>query len=255
MTAERSKPAAVIIVAQRHDPVALRVSRALIERNIGVKWKTGCEAARLFTIRIDERGLTVSPDLPMFVRPSAWWAEPQSDPDARFLLRECHATFWAAAALCASPVLNRPGPSGTVGRLTAGALGQAEIHAAGSDGIEDDGTFWIEDADFRTGPLSLADNSLPFRARRVDPTADYEIVVVVGAQAFEATTDPRTAKHDLPARSLDLARRHHVQFAAITWEVAPEAALPVRLNPAPDMNELRYRSADVLNALCEALLA
>lgn len=243
------------MAAQRHDPVALRVCRALVERNVRVEWKTGCEAARLFTIRVDACGSSVSPDVPMFVRPSAWWALPQSDSDARFLLRESHATFWAAAALCASPVLNRPGPGGAVGRLTAGALGQAEIHAGGSDGIDDDGTLWVEDADFRTGPLAMASNSLPLRVRRVDPAADYEIVVVAGGQAFEATTDRRTAAHDLPARSLDLARRHHVQFAAITWEVGGQTALPVRLNPAPDMNELRYRSADVLDALCRALLA
>jgi hypothetical protein len=198
----------------------------------------------------------------MFVRPVPWWdGDTEAEPDARFLRNECFATLWAAAALCGRPVINRPTPEGPVYRLTTGSLGThvaggGEIHASGPEQIaEDDGTFWGENGKYSVGALATLPADVPVRARRVDVGAGYEIVTVVGAQAFPATTDVRSAVHDLAARSVELARQFGVQFATVTWAVTDYMAEAVRLNPTPYESELRYRWADVLDALCRDLLA
>jgi hypothetical protein len=57
------------------------------------------------------------------------------------------------------------------------------------------------------------------------------------------------------ARGFELAPRFRVHFATITWALTEDAAEAVRLNPNPDESELRYRWADVLDALCRDLQA
>jgi hypothetical protein len=253
----------VLIISRPEDGVSRRLEEALTARGHSATWLDGPGAARLFTIRVTAAGDQVAPDLPMFVRPVPWWdGGAEATPDARFLRNECFATFWAAAALCGRPVINRPTPEGPVYRLTAGSLrthvaGHGEIHASGPERIaeDDDGAFWGENAEYRVGAVATLPAGVPVRARRVDVRAGYEIVTVVGAQAFPATTDARSAVHDLAARSIALARQFGVQFAAVTWAVTDEMAEAVRLNPTPSESELRYRRADVLDALCRDLLS
>jgi hypothetical protein len=254
----------VLIISRPEDDVSRRLETALAARGHRATWLDGPGAARLFTIRVTATGDQVVPDLPMFVRPVPWWdGGTEATPDARFLRNECFATFWAAAALCGRPVINRPTPEGAVYRLTAGSLkthvaGRGEIHASGPEQIaedDDDGAFWGENAEYRVSALATLPADVPVRARRVDVEAGYEIVTVVGAQAFPATTDGRSAVHDLAARSIALARQFGVQFAAVTWAVTDDMAEAVRLNPTPGESELRYRWADVLDALCRDLLS
>jgi hypothetical protein len=255
-------PREVLIISRLEDSVSRRVEAALMTRGHRVTWFHGPGAAQRFTIRVTARGDQVEPDLPMFVRPVYWWdGSKDLTPDERFLRSESFATIWAATALCDRPVINRPTPEGPVYRLTTGALkthlaGRGEIHASGPEQItEDDGTFWGENAEFRVGALSTLPPRVPVRARRVLLEAGYEIVTVVGAQAFPATTDPRSKMHNLAARSIDITHQFGVQFATITWAVTDDVAEAVRLNPTPSEGDLRYRWADVLNALCRALLA
>jgi hypothetical protein len=252
----------VLLISRPEDGVTRQLETALTARGHSATWLDGPEAARLFTIRVTAAGNQVMPDLPMFVRPVPWWdGDTEAEPDARFLRNECFATFWAAAALCGRPVINRPTPEGPVYRLTAGSLGThmaggGEVHASGPEQIaEDDGTFWGENDEYRVGALATLPADVPVRARRVDVGAGYEIVTVVGAQAFCATTDVRSAANDLAARSVELARQFGVQFATVTWAVTDETAEAVRLNPTPYESELRYRWADVLDALSRDLLA
>ncbi len=253
----------VLLISRPEDGVTRRLETALTARGHSATWLDGPGAARLFTIRVTAAGDHVVPDLPMFVRPVPWWDEStEAEPDARFLRNECFATFWAAAALCGRPVINRPTPGGPVYRLTAGSLrthvaGRGEIHASGPEQIAeaDDGTFWGENAEYRVGALATLPADVPVRVRRVDVGAGYEIVTVVGAQAFPATTDARSSVHDLAARSIELARQFGVQFTTVTWAVTDDTAEAVRLNPTPYESELRYRWADVLDALCHDLLA
>lgn len=256
----------VLIISRPEDVVSRRLETALTERGHSSTWLDGPGAARLFTIRVTAAGDQVVPDLPMFVRPVPWWdGDTEAEPDARFLRNECFATFWAAAVLCGRPVINRPTQEGPVYRLTAGSLrnhvtGRGEIHASGPEQIAEDddddvAAFWGENAEYRVGALATLPADVPVRARRVDAGAGHEIVTVVGDQAFPATTDARSAVHGLAARSLELARQFRVQFATVTWEVTDDMAEAVRLNPTPYESELRYRWADVLDALCCELLA
>jgi hypothetical protein len=256
----------VLIISRPEDGVSRRLETALTARGHSATWLDGPGAARLFTIRVTAAGDQVVPDLPMFVRPVPWWdGDTEGEPDARFLRNECFATFWAAAALCGRPVINRPTPEGPAYRLTAGSLrshvaGRGEIHASGPEQIaaaDDDevAAFWGENAEYRVGALATLPADVPVRARRVDVGTGYEIVTVVGGQAFPATTDARSAVHDLAARSLELARQFGVQFASVTWAVTDDMAEAVRLNPTPYESELRYRWADVLDALCRELLS
>ena len=253
----------VLLISRPEDGVTRGLETALTARGHSATWLDGPGAARLFTIRVTAAGDQVVPDLPMFVRPVTWWdTDTEAEPDARFLRNECFATFWAAAALCGRPVINRPTPGGPVYRLTAGSLrthgaGRGEIHASGPEQIaeDDDGAFWGENAEYRVGALATLPADVPVRVRRVNVGAGYEIVTVVGAQAFPATTDARSAVHDLAARSIELARQFGVQFATVTWAVTDDMAEAVRLNPTPYESELRYRWADVLDALCHDLLA
>lgn len=249
----------VLIVGRPEDGVARRLRAALTHRGLRATWIDGPMAARLFTIRVTSAGDTITPDLPMFIRPVPWWnGYAEATPDSRFLSNECYATFWAAAALCSRPVINRPTPEGAVCRLTPGSFGtpgRGEIRASGPEQIVEDEDVWGENADFRVGPIATLVAGVPVRARRTDMRAGYEIVTVVGAEAFPATTDPRSAAYELASRSVELARRFRVHFATITWALTEDAAEAVRLNPHPDESELRYRWADVLDALCRDLQA
>jgi len=252
----------VLIIAHRADGVARRLEAALAARGRTASWLDGPAAARLFTIRVTAEGNVVTPELPIFIRPTQWWdGKSEATPDSRFLRNECHATFWAAAALASRPVINRPTPEGTVYPQTAGTLADTiaqfgEIHASGPEQIaEADGSFWGETVDSRVGPLATLPANVPLRARQVDPRAGYEIVAVVGSEAFLATRDRRSVQHGLAARSVALAHKLGVHFATVTWAVTDDAASSVRLNPSPQEHELRYRWADVLDALCRDLLA
>ena len=252
----------VLIVGRAEDAVARQLEAALAARGHSAIWLDDPRAARLFTIRVTAAGNQVAPDLPMFVRPIPWWdGDAEATLDARFLRNECYATFWAAAALCRRPGINRPSPDGPVYRLTVDSLvthaaERGEIYASGPEEIdEDDHAFWGENAEYRVGALPTLPAGVPVRARRVDAGAGYEIVTVVGARSFSATTDPRSAAHELAARSIRLARRFGVHFATVTWEVTDDRAGAVRLDPNPGESELRYRRADVMDALCRDLLA
>jgi hypothetical protein len=257
--------AGVLIVAGKKDRVADRLRRDLERIGRRAEILDGPSAARLFTIRVQPSGATVKPSPPMFVRASAWWYNDSSaDADERFLRAEAYAAFWAAAALSKSVVINRIARSGGGGRLTAGALAAAmgaldaaarDIYASGPEFIENScgEAIWGEDCEFRIGSISELRPGEPLRARKVNPTALYEIVTVVGDRAFCATADPRSAELDLADRSAALCRRVDTHFATITWAIDELGATPVRLNPSPEEPELRYAWRDVSQALCTDL--
>ena len=254
----------VLIVAGKEDRVADRLRQELegIGRRVAVL--DGPSAARLFTIRVQPDGATVTPLPPMFVRASAWWYDDRSaDADERFLRAEAYAAFWAAAALSKAVVINRIARGGGGGRMTAGALAASmekpgpvcDIYASGPEFIEigSGETIWGEDCEFRVGSIAELRRGEPVRARKLNPAALYEIVTVVGYRAYPATTDPRTAELGLPERSAVLCRRLDTHFATITWAIDEHGAIPVRLNPSPEEGELRYAWRDVAQALCADL--
>ena len=139
----------VLIVAYSADPVALRLRLALEDRGERVHCCDGPSAARLFTIRVGSDSTLVVPSLPMFIRSSAWWyQQPTETADEQFLRAEAYATFWAAAALSQSPVINRPARDGSVGRLTWSRLtalqgsdaagSESEIYVSGQEVLNTD---------------------------------------------------------------------------------------------------------------------
>ncbi|MGB8842345.1 MAG: hypothetical protein WCC64_14895 [Aliidongia sp.] len=257
-----SQTSELLIVAGHQDGVATRLQHALETKGHQVFRLDGMSAARIFSINLRSGATSVEPSLPMFVRPSAWWHQGTETADERFLRAEAYATFWAAAALSSSPVINRPGRNGYVGRMTWGAIastlnssdGTPELHASGPEAIADPGEeIWGEDADFRVAPLANLRHGLPIRAHKVGINALYEIVTVVGQRAFSATSDPLSSGLDLVSQSLAIARRVGVSFATVTWAVDERGAVPVRLNAAPEESELRYAWSEVVDALCEEL--
>jgi hypothetical protein len=253
-------PPDVILIAGRDDGVAFRLREALEARGRRTMQLDGPAAGRFFTLRGGPDGTAVEPRIPIFIRPSAWWHVDAADgADARFLRGECFAAYWAATALSAATVINRPLPTGQMYRLTAAAMSAAgagtmsEIFASGPDQIDEKDAMWGEDVEFRTGPVAGLGPNLPLRARRVETDARYEIVTVVGARAFPATTDPRTEACSIGPRSAALAQAAGVHFAAVTWAITETDAVPVRLNAAPEESELRYVWGDVAAALCDDL--
>ena len=111
---------AVLIVARADDAIACRLRSALENRGWRVEWLDGPGAARRFTIRVGPETTVVTPNMPIFVRPSAWWLKEPDSADERFLRAEAHAAFWAAAAVTPAPVINRPARNGIAPRMTAG---------------------------------------------------------------------------------------------------------------------------------------
>ena len=256
----------VLIVAGKEDRVADRLRQDLDKIGRRAEILDGPSAARLFTIRVQPEGATVTPSLPMFIRSSAWWYDDSTaDADERFLRAEAYAAFWAAAALSKGVVINRTARGGGGGRMTAGALACAmgppgatayDIYASGPEFIENGTgeTIWGEDCQFRVASISELIPGEPLRARKLNPAALYEIVTVVGDRAFSATTDPRSTELGLTERSTALCRRIDTHLGTITWAIDEHGATPVRLNPSPDEAELRYAWRDVSQALCADLV-
>jgi hypothetical protein len=253
----------VLIIAREDDEVAVRLQHALAARGKSVSSLDGPAAARRFTISSRSNSVAVTPAVPLFIRPSAWWTQPPDGTDEAFLRHEEYATLWAAAALSAAPVINRPTATGTVGRLTWGSIaalldlrepGTEEIHSSGPEVLRDsDECLWGEDATYVSAPISALRPGVPLRARRLNPAALYEIITIVGARAFPATKDPRSAELNLAGHSLKLAAKLGIHFATVTWALDDNTATPVRVNASPDDSDIRYAWQEVAEALCEDL--
>jgi hypothetical protein len=261
----------VVIVASANDLVARRLARALERRGHDALVLDGLSAARLFTIRVSGRESEVTPELPLFIRPSAWWTDlPRTEPDEQFAVAESYSALWSVAALSSRPVINRPNGGGWASDLTAGTLRPlipasddqelAEVCASGprqaaiGASVPARLVLWGKNAEHLTGPVASLPEGTPLRARPADLSAQQEIITVVGDRAISATTDPRTLELALPERSAEIARQAGLHFAAVTWSVGP-AVVPVRLSVQPTEAELRYSWAEVEDALCADLIA
>jgi hypothetical protein len=224
------------------------------------------DAARLYTIEVGEEGALVDPDVPVFLRPCSTPA-PNSDPDSVFHHGECVATVWAAAGLCKARVINRPGPHGFAGRCSSAAVitelrggfhaGRPEVIALklpppGRDGEE----WWTQSlTTYATARWPDASHGAgPFRARPARACDGYEIVPVVGSQAWRSTLAPLDPL-ELEARSVRAARALDLAFAAVTWAVAPDfrAAAIARVDPWPQFAQVQYAWPAVAGALLEFL--
>ena len=224
----------------------------------------GMSAARLFTIRVSPDSSSVAPSIPVFVRASCWWLENwhEQTADERFLRTEAQGAFRAVMSLLSAPVINRL--SGTT-RMTwgeiastfpfEGAEAMPEIHVSGPEMFANpDDSLWGELRDYVVASISEFPTGTPLRGRRIDADALYEIVTVVGSRAFTATTDPRSVELDLTEQSMALVRDLGMSFAAVTWAISGNRAIPARINAAPEMAELGYAWNEISEALQADLL-
>lgn len=254
----------VLIVAAESDRVAIRLGEDLRAKGRLVSHVDGMSAARLFTIRVGSDSTSVTPSIPMFVRASCWWLEPwhEQTADERFLRAEAQGAFRAVMSLLRAPVINRL--SGTT-RMTWGSIASMfpfegeepmpEIHVSGPEMFANpDDTLWGESGDYVVAPISEFPTGTPLRARRIDADALYEIVTVVGHRGFAATGDPRSADLDLAAQSVAMARDLGMNFATVTWAIGGHRAMPVRINAAPELPQLRYAWNEISEALRADLL-
>jgi hypothetical protein len=255
----------VLVVAGPDDQLARHLHEAASSRGLRCAHLDGPSAARMFTITVDEDGARVWPDIPLFVRASAWHDDGGASSDERFLRNEAYATFWAAAALCKSPVINRPARRSSLGRLTVSAIAPRMGSPAGNGHrelyVSDpamalerlDPPIWGEDIDFRTKEISALRPKVPARLRTVDPDACYETIAIVGTRAFAAADDQHSRRYGLMARSAEIAARFGLHFATITWMVSAATATPVRMSAEPNMAELRTCRDAVLECIWEDL--
>ena len=256
----------VLLIARQDDEVAHELCGLLKKRGKVALILDGVSAARLFTVRSHGAVVTVSPQVPLFLRPSAWWTDTVVvDDDERFLRTESYSTLWAAAALSAAPVLNRPSERGLNGLMT-GVAGndehnldcggsRPEIFASRSGELCEPDGLWGEDlGTYRRGPVRTLDPNSPIRARNVDATALYEVIAVVGERGFASTDDPRTNTLALVQRSVAIAKGIGLMFATITWAIGQSGdAMLARINHGPTSAELQYSWSEVGEALCEEL--
>jgi hypothetical protein len=254
----------VLIVAAGTDKVAIRLGEDLRAKGRLVSHVDGMSAARFFTIRVRPDSTSVTPSIPMFVRASCWWRENwhEQTADERFLRAEAQGAFRAVMSLLSAPVINRL--SGTT-RMTWGSIASMfpfegteaipEIHVSGPEMFASpDDSLWGESGDYVVAPISEFSTGTPLRGRRIDADALYEIVTVVGGRGFAATTDPRSAELDLAAQSVALVRELGMNFATVTWAIGGHRAIPVRINAAPELAELRYAWNEISEALHADLL-
>jgi hypothetical protein len=240
----------VLVVAGAEDEFALAIRAEIARRGRSVAMLDGPSAARLFTIRVKSAGTQVSPAMPMFMRASAWSSSftEVDDADRRFLNEEAFATLWAAAYSMPACVINRPPTKGSIWRLTSSCfiggsenfVGLEEFYASGPELLCNlSGSIWGEDTDFRSAELSALRLDRPVRARVINDLAEYEIVTVVGNEAYCATTDIRSKKANLRERSLAVVHSYKLHFATMTWALDQDMVAPVRLNAEPGLAELR----------------
>lgn len=251
----------VLIVANPTDQLAFQLHEAVSRRGRRAVFVDGPSAARMFTITIDQSGEHVSPDVPLFLRASAWWGDNATSEDERFLRSETFSALWAAAALCRSPVINRPTPAGSLSRLTVSAIASSMGACTGNAHRElyvsdpaiargrIDPPIWGEDIEFRTRELSALRANVPARVRSITLDVDYQTILVVGPRAFTAAGNPA----DLLSRSVEIAAHFDLHFASVTWMIGTDGAIPVRLSADPVAAELETNIDGVLDALCQDL--
>lgn len=257
-----------LIVAGQKDLIVLELdnlasSRGCVSRIVGLE-----EAARLFSISVGENQPVVEPDIPIFLRPRALPPIRENFLSA-FHYGECIGTLRAATALMKSPCINRTtkygfggrsSPSSVITEIRAGVtnpslevfsreLLEPSILTQQNLGVQDTITF--DTAKYPNVPKGIG----PYKSKLIGPTSDYEIVVVVGRQAWRISTAP--IDHlDLEQKSIKILKKLDLIFGAITWSISSDRriATVARVDPYPSMDQVRYVLQPVIHALIESLV-
>ena len=254
----------VLIVSDPDDELALAVASRARVAGHEVAHLDHASAARLFSIRVDERGTAVEPTDPIFIRPAT--ANSVLQGDEAFLQNEAFATLWAAVALTSASVVGRPSRWGLWGGASPSALvtevrgGLASTRREVFCSNPDRAAGWPGDwaaVSLRGGVYDWPDpgpTAGPFRARPYDPDEAYEAVFVVKHQAWRRSLEPLTGLL-LEARSVELCRRLRLDFACVWWGVRSDfgQAVPARVVTAPSLREIGPIWPEVSQAILDEL--
>ena len=207
----------------------------------------------------------VEPAMPMFVRLPASLS-PWADREAQFHYAEICSLVWAAAALSASQVINRPDAFGLAGRCSSSStvlrrrarheIGGTEVFASAlpePSGPSDE--WWVEPQVARMAmPWTSRDaRSGPFRAGQVRPGFELRAVIVVGDQAFSGAVSGGV--FDIAGSSVEICRTLDITFARVTWRCYAHEETPVlvQVNPQPSLADIGDLWSDVVSHLLSEL--
>ncbi|AFY31477.1 hypothetical protein [Calothrix sp. PCC 7507] len=257
----------LVIVGDRSDFLAIAVVNLAKEQGFVAEILDVCAAAQLFTVSIDSGCAIVTPDIPLLLRMPAP-STIREDFDASFQYGECLATLWAAAALMKSTVINRPTPFSAWGRASNSTV-LTEVRAGLSpEGMEVfslhppapaqqlvNQQWYLQDmTTFTDTPWpEIPGGEGPYRAYYSDSEPAYEMVVVLGEQAWRSTTAP--LEHlQLESRSISVMKPLDITFGVVIWSISPDLdhAVLFRVNPFPSLQQVQFVWHSLAPALIQA---
>jgi hypothetical protein len=175
-------------------------------------------------------------------------------------------SLWAAAALSKSTVINRPGVDGFMGRLShsaaltelrAGCGGALEVFAKSAppppedrkqetvplllEGMEQ--RWYIQDlGTYRTAAWPhMPEGVGPYRARWASTEPAYEVVAVLGSNAWRCTIVPLDHL-ELEQKSIFLLKQLKLVFGTVIWSISQDlkSATLARVNSFPTMGQVQF---------------
>lgn len=217
------------------------------------------EAAQRFSIARNGSVVRVTPASPLLLRlPAAVGA--WASPEAQFHHAEICSVVWAAAALTAAPVINRPDTYGFLSRATSCATVLRRRTGQRTGGVEiysnalpappvPETEWWAEPYNSRS-PAPWTPQDLrkgPFRAGHVRPGFVLHTVVVAAGVAFDETSPT-----DVLDASVRVCRELGLKFALVTWRHYRNTGetILVRVSPQPTLDQV----GPYFNAVADRLL-
>ena len=260
----------LVVVAHPSDQLAKELVDLAREQKRSAMVLDVFAAAQLFSISIDSAQAMIEPDLPLFLRVPA---PPmlRTSFDEEFLFNESLATLWSVAALCKSPVINRPTSDSFGGRVSHSAA-LTELRAginttsleifsssvAPAPVIDVVRQWYVQNimTQQTTAWPALPEGHGPYCARWSDPEPVYEVVVVLGIKAWRCTS-VELGYLELNEQSIALVQRLGLIFATVTWVIAHDlsSATAVNIEPFPLMEQVKYVWPELGPALLEELFS
>ena len=276
----------VLIADTVSDPFVRQFALTASRVGFRLETMTYAQAATHFTICTDSGAAQVLPCQPIFMR-APHYAQVRTSFDCEFLASEAIHAVWAAAALTAAPVINRPGLHALVGRLgstrscvehqaglspDAGWDGHrcagpplAPLHdetdrqqewATGLEGAESQaGPHWCERIDVEPAVDSLASMG-EGRLLRVRPAAaapGCSLCICVGESVWCVPCrghDP----DELKTRTLAAMKRLGLDFGAVLWSRGTDGSpWPACITPEPCLDWLEFAWDEIATTLLERL--
>jgi hypothetical protein len=261
----------ILVVADTRDTFAAQFATKAATAVDHVELWDHVTAAQRFSLHRAGRAVSVRPLRPMLLRQPRWEV---TDTERRFHQAERFSLIWAAGALSAAPVVNRPDPHGLCGRVdrstavlaarTNTPVGAGEVYLSRARNVSQIETepcegdihreWWLED--LRTGmsvrEAGFREQKGLFRATLSCAGTVTGSVTVVGKAAFPGPIQPPA---DAVQRSVNIANRLGLAFATVRWRWRRGHTDPTLagVSSHPVMPDLAHCLDDVVDALLHAL--